>query len=62
SDPYFNGGYSTSRHTTTLPGLQIESHFTGVRDSATSRTAFGDRLVTALDTFLRVHLGLQLAG
>lgn len=62
SDPYFTGGYSTSRHTTTLPGLQVESHFTGVRDTATSRAAFGDALVTALDTFLRVHLGLQLIG
>ncbi|MBM3750216.1 MAG: hypothetical protein FJW21_03410 [Acidimicrobiia bacterium] len=62
SDPYFDGGYSTSRHTLTLPGLQIESHFTGVRDTATSRAAFGDALVTALETFLRVHLGLQPAA
>lgn len=59
ADPYFNGGYSTSRHTTTLPGLQIESHYTGVRDTATSRAAFGNALVTALGTFLQVHLGLQ---
>lgn len=58
-DPYFNGGYSTSRHTATLPGLQIESHFTGVRDSAASRTAFADALATAVTTFLQMHLGVQ---
>ena len=61
ADPYFDGGYSTSRHTLSLaglPGLQIESHFTGVRDTATSRAAFGHALVTALITFLRLHAGL----
>jgi len=55
---YFNGGYSTSRHTTTLPGLQIECHFTGIRDSASSRSAFADVLVRALTTFVQTHLGL----
>jgi len=58
SDPYFDGGYSTSRHTTTLPGLQIESHFPGVRDTATSRAAFGHALATAVVTFLQRHGGL----
>ncbi len=57
ADEYFNGGYSTSRHTTTLPGLQIECHFTGVRDSATSRAAFSDVLVRAIATFAQTHLG-----
>lgn len=59
SDPYFNGGYSTSRHTVTLPGLQIESHFAGVRDSASSRAAFADALVTAVAMFLQTHAGVQ---
>jgi hypothetical protein len=53
-DPYFDGGYSTSRHTVSLPGLQIESHFSGVRDSALSRAAFGDALAEAVVEFLRI--------
>ncbi len=59
NDPYFNGGYSTSRHTAALPGLQIESHFAGVRDTASSRAAFADALVTAVVTFLQTHTGIQ---
>jgi hypothetical protein len=58
TDEYFNGGYSTSRHTTTLPGLQIECHFTGIRDSATSRASFSELLVRAIATFAQTHLGL----
>jgi hypothetical protein len=60
ADEYFNGGYSTSRHTATLPGLQIESHFAGVRDTAASRAAFADSLVRAIATFLQAHLGLTI--
>ena len=57
ADPFFEGGYSTARHTATLPGLQIESHF-GVRDTATSRAAFAATLVEAVLAFMRDHLGL----
>jgi hypothetical protein len=57
-DPYFDGGYSTGRHTATLSGLQIESHFTGVRDSPASRAAFGGALADAVRTFAQTHLGL----
>ena len=60
SDPYFTGGYSTERHTTTLPGLQIESHFAGVRDTPASRTAFAEALVAAIKTFVETHLGWTL--
>jgi hypothetical protein len=59
SDPYFEGGYSTERHTARLPGLQIESNFTGVRDTAGNRAAFADRLVAALVTFVDAHLGIR---
>ncbi|HXT69347.1 MAG TPA: hypothetical protein VN700_06315 [Vicinamibacterales bacterium] len=58
-DPFFDGGYSTDRHTARLPGLQIESNFTGVRDNASNRAAFADRLVTALVTFLDAQLGIR---
>jgi hypothetical protein len=59
TDPYFDGGYSTERHTARLPGLQIESNFNGVRDTAANRSAFAERLVTALAAFLDAHLGVR---
>ena len=59
SDPFFTGGYSTERHTTTLPGVQIESHFAGVRDNPANRTAFAQQLVEAVRTFTDRHLGLK---
>jgi hypothetical protein len=59
SDAYFTGGYSTERHSSTLPAVQIESHFGGVRDTAASRTAFAQHLVTAVRTFADRHLGLK---
>jgi hypothetical protein len=58
-DPYFEGGYSTERHTATLPGLQIEAHLTGIRDTAANRASFADALVDALRTFAQTHLGLS---
>lgn len=60
ADEYFNGGYSTDRHTSTLPGVQIECHYTGVRDTATARAAFADALVGALRTYLSTHLRLTI--
>jgi hypothetical protein len=62
SDPYFDGGYSTVRHTTVLPGLQIETHFPGLRDSATNRAAFGAALASAVSSFLSAHLDVRIAG
>lgn len=59
-DPYFDGGYSTQRHTAVLPGLQIESHFTGIRDTAANRTAFAAALAAALAAFLSTHLQLAI--
>jgi hypothetical protein len=58
-DPYFDGGFSTERHTARVPGLQIESNFSGVRDTAANRAAFADRFVTALMAFLDKHLGVR---
>jgi hypothetical protein len=55
---YFSGGYSTSRHTTTLPGLQIESHYVGIRDTENNRTAFAGKLARALALFAQIHLGV----
>jgi hypothetical protein len=59
-DPYYEGGYSTRRHTQALPGLQIETPFRGVRDTAAHRAAFAERLVDALVTFAARQLNLAL--
>ena len=60
TDPYFDGGYSTERHSAVLPALQIESHLPGIRDTPASRAAFAEALASALATFLSTHLGLAL--
>jgi hypothetical protein len=66
SDPYFNGGYNTDRHSSrhggTISGVQIESHFTGVRDNANSRTSFANALVSVLDEYFATFYGIQLAA
>jgi hypothetical protein len=70
---YFNGGDNTARHscssgaaargglaTGRICGVQLEAHFTGVRDNAANRTQFADRSAVVLEAFLRTHWGLQL--
>jgi hypothetical protein len=57
-DPYFTGGYSTERHTGSVAGLQIESPFAGVRDNASTRSAFAATLVSAVRAFASRHLAL----
>lgn len=60
-DPYFEGGYNTQRHGSLLGGtvdaIQIESYYTGVRDSAASRAAFAEAFVTAVLQYLDDHYG-----
>jgi hypothetical protein len=58
ADPYFDGGYSTDRYAAKLAGLQIESNFTGVRDTAVHRAAFAEALVTAVTAFAAKYLGV----
>jgi N-formylglutamate amidohydrolase len=64
-NPYFEGGYSTERHGTSIDrrfaGVQIEANFDGVRDTAASRAAFAAALVRAVESFLGAH-GVTLAG
>ena len=58
TDPYFNGGYSTDRHTQSIPGLQIEAHYIGARDTPASRAALATALVAAVRAFAATHLAL----
>ncbi|NNM34514.1 MAG: hypothetical protein HKO53_15655, partial [Gemmatimonadetes bacterium] len=40
-----------------VSGIQLELHFEGLRDGASSRQAFALALVQAVDEFLTAHLG-----
>ena len=70
---YFNGGYNTSRHScgaeaeplgsktgTAICGMQIESNYKGVRDTAESRKRFGDATAQVLGEYLAASWGLDL--
>jgi hypothetical protein len=72
-DPYFNGGFSTERHTCSLAagplggqpngkicGVQIETNRIGVRDTPANRTHFAEVTATILETYLAAHWGIQL--
>lgn len=60
-EEYFNGGYNTERHGSlngaALDAIQIEHHFSGVRDNATTRGVYARALVEALLAYLARHYG-----
>ena len=60
-EPYFSGGYNTerygSRNGSAVSGVQIESHFTGLRDNATNRTRFAEALVSVLNEYFTTYYG-----
>lgn len=73
-DPYFASGDNTRRNTcgakaaayggTTggmICGVQIESNFTGVRDTPANRDRFGDVTALVLEQYLAAHWGLRLS-
>jgi hypothetical protein len=66
ADPYFNGGYNTalygSRAGGTIDGVQIESHFEGVRNDDTSRRRFADALVDVMTAYFQQNYGMSLTG
>lgn len=65
SDPYFTGGHNVQQHARFAPnfaGLQIETNFKGVRDTAESREKFARGLFHALQAYLDTHLGMKLTG
>jgi len=55
-DPYFNGGFNTLRYGSANGGpsdaIQIECHYTGIRNSSASIASFAEKFVTALLLFL----------
>lgn len=60
-EEYFNGGYNTLRHGSrdggAVDAIQIECHYTGIRDTAANREAFAEKLVTALLGMLNDYYG-----
>jgi N-formylglutamate amidohydrolase len=64
SDPYFNGGYNTaaygSRDGGSVSSVQIESHFSGLRDTDAHREAFAVALAQALAAYFEAHFGAGL--
>ncbi len=57
TDPYFDGGYNTNRHTGNgVVGVQVETHFAGVRDSDGNRRAFAAALAGALARWVDLHV------
>jgi hypothetical protein len=56
---YFSGGYNTDRHSSraggTIDGVQIESHFAGVRDTEANRQRFAAALVSVLDRYFTLY-------
>jgi hypothetical protein len=61
--PYFSGGYNTrafARERAGFCGLQIETNYPGVRDTAENRTKFANAFVETTREFLSEHLKLPL--
>jgi N-formylglutamate amidohydrolase len=58
---YFSGGYDTARHGSRDGGqvcaLQMELHFTGVRDTEENRRAFARALARAVELYMMEHWG-----
>ena len=63
---YFNGGYNTDRYGSRrggpISGVQIESHFMGVRDSQASWERFAAALVDVMTEYLTRHGATSPAG
>jgi hypothetical protein len=60
-DSYFDGGYNTSTYCNYAKvfGWQIENNYTGVRDNATSRTAFAKAFLQSLMEFYSRNTSMQ---
>jgi hypothetical protein len=64
TEPYWSVGYNTVRYTCSdgggMCGVQLETHFPGVRDNAANRDRFGEITASVLRTYLDLHWGLKL--
>jgi hypothetical protein len=64
--PYYNGGYNTRRHGSRdggpTSGVQIEAHWTGLRDEAANREAFAVALAESLELYIEQHFKIDVPG
>ena len=66
-DPYFRGGYNTRRHgslddSEVIDGVQIEHHWTGVRDNEGNRTLYAAKAAVVVRKFMLEHYGFFETG
>jgi hypothetical protein len=63
SDPFFDGGYNTDRYTNSaypnVWGWQIETNYTGVRDSKNSYAAFAKAFLRSVMHYFSSNAGMQ---
>lgn len=64
NQPYFSGGFNTATYACSgggaVCGVQIESYFTGVRDSEANRASFAAALARVYASFLEQNFGIVL--
>lgn len=63
--PFFSGGYTTREHTCfvdngPINGVQIESNWVGIRDSAANRAAFAATIARVLQPYIYENYGYSL--
>ncbi len=62
SDAYFTGGYNTREHGArsdgeVISGVQIEHHFSGLRDTSGNRRVYAAQLARSIRAFMLEHYG-----
>jgi hypothetical protein len=67
AEPFFNGGYTVQTHTCltdngAINGVQIESNFTGVRDSSQNRANFAEAFLRVLQPYLYDNYGYSIGA
>jgi Secretion system C-terminal sorting domain len=59
TESYFSGGFITDRYgshdNSSFDAVQMETHYTGLRNNTTNRAAFGTAFATAIQTFMNQH-------
>ena len=67
SAPYFRGGYNTREHGSVtdgevVSGIQIEHHYSGIRDTAENRAEYAARAARVIRAFMLEHYGFFEPG
>jgi len=67
SAPYFRGGYNTREHGSVtdgevVSGIQIEHHYSGIRDSPENRAEYAARAARVIRAFMLEHYGFFEQG